>query len=222
MRPRYQSSANRAYATWAPERRSSARKQYGPLPTISFTRWNGSVLARRSGMMTGVVAVLPANASGKYGNGRFRRKRIVRSPVASISSIAASNAWPKPSRAPKRRTLGTTSRPSTGVPSWKRRPSRSVSVQTLPSCSTLCPATICGWGVKVSSRPYSVSNTKRAWFRVGRAVVQTGSRTARSANGVNRNGRARLGSHDSWRRKAPDGRASQREQRSSFHRPSPW
>ena len=48
-----------------PGTNSEATKRYGPLPTISVTWWNGSVLARRSGMMHGIVPSEPASAAGK-------------------------------------------------------------------------------------------------------------------------------------------------------------
>ena len=50
-------------------------------------------------MLGGVLA----SASGSSGNGYFRRNPMVLSSGALISSHAASNAWPKPSRAPQRR-----------------------------------------------------------------------------------------------------------------------
>jgi len=52
-----------------------------------------------------------------------------------------------------RRMLATTSRASTGSLSWKRRPSRSFSVQVNPSASTVWPSTICGCAFHSPSMP---------------------------------------------------------------------
>ena len=142
--------------------RSAATKRYGPLPTISVTCVKASVAASRSGMITqGLDGTLPS-ASGSSGKGRLRRKRRVRSSGASSASIAASSAWPKVSRRPQRRTLAAQSRARTGSPSWKRRFSRSRSVQSRPSASAPAPSTICGTGRKALSMPNSVSKTRKA------------------------------------------------------------
>ncbi len=58
---------------------------------------------------------------------------MVLSSGALISSVAASSAWPNPSRAPQRLMLAAQSRASTLVPSWNIRSGRSVMRQVLPS-----------------------------------------------------------------------------------------
>jgi hypothetical protein len=86
----------------------------GPLPMISSTGLNGEVVARRSGMMAGTLDPGPANASGRCGNGRFRRNRTLRSSGADSSSVAVNSALAKLIRSAKRRRLATTSRANTG------------------------------------------------------------------------------------------------------------
>ncbi len=58
-----------------------------------------------------------ASASGNSGNGYFSRNRMVLSSMALSSSVAASSAWPNPSRAPQRLMLATQSRANTLVSS---------------------------------------------------------------------------------------------------------
>ena len=96
-------------------------------------------------MMTGTL-MSTASASGTNANGLFSRRRISLSVGAEISSVRASITAPNASRCPQRRMLATASRARTGVPSWKRNPSRSVSSHCLPSSLTTWPATICGCG----------------------------------------------------------------------------
>jgi len=86
------------------------------------------------------------SASGSSGNGRFMRNRSALSDRADKVSVASIRVAPKPSRLAHRRRLATTSPASTGVLSWKRRPSRNVNVQLLASSSMLWPASICGCG----------------------------------------------------------------------------
>ena len=88
-------------------------------------------------MITAMMLVGLASAIGKSGNGRFSRTVSVLSAGAASSSVAASRAWPKASIVPQRWMLATASRASTGVPSWNSSPSRNISVQSLPSASTL-------------------------------------------------------------------------------------
>ena len=113
-------------------------------------------------MLGGVLA----SASGSSGNGYFSRNTMVRSSGAPISSVAASSAWPKPSRAPQRLIEATQSRASTLVSSWNIRSGRSVRRQVLPSSSLMAPSAICGCARNWPSRPNSVSNTSRPWSRV--------------------------------------------------------
>ncbi len=140
--------------------RSSALKRNGPLPTISVTALFGSVVANRSGMMQGMLVPVLPSAFGSSGNGFFSRNRTTLSETADSSSVTAISALPNASRAAKRRMLGTTSCARTGSPSWNRSPSRKVRSQVLPSFSTACPASICGWIEKSAAWPYSVSNTR--------------------------------------------------------------
>jgi len=77
------------------------------------------------------------------GNRFFMRSRTLRSSTASMASAAASRVCPNDSRDAQRSTLATTSRASTGSPSWNRSPGRSRNVQMRPS-STPWPSTICG------------------------------------------------------------------------------
>ena len=149
--------ANFSYTTFAPGTRSSALNRYGPLPTISVTCVNGSVLAIRSGMITGRNPGVFANAAGSSANGRFNRNTSVLSSFADNSSVAAISAPPNASRLPHRCTLATQSRARTGSPSWNFKPSRRVSVQVLPSFSVVNPSSICGLGRYCPSCPNSVS-----------------------------------------------------------------
>ena len=128
-------------------------KRNGPLPVMSVTCLNGSVIASRSGMIGQMFPAVLASASGSSGNGRIRRNTMLRSSGADTSAVAAISADPNASRTAQRRTLATQSRASTGVPSWNRSPSRSVSRHSNPSASTTCPATICGRATKDSSCP---------------------------------------------------------------------
>ena len=57
----------------------------------------------------------------------------MRSSGASSTSVAAISVPPNPSTAAQRRMEAMASRASTGVPSWKRRPGRRVSVHSRPS-----------------------------------------------------------------------------------------
>ena len=127
-------------------------KRNGPLPTISVTCTLGGILARRSGI-TGQQEDGLASAAGSSGNGFFSRNRITRSDGADRSSVTARTFWPNGSLRLQRSMLATASRASTGVPSWKARPSRSVIVHVRPSSSVTWPSTICGCGCKASSRP---------------------------------------------------------------------
>ncbi len=134
--------------------RSAVRNRNGPLPVGSVICALASVLAMRSGMITQFGC---ASATGTSANGFFSRMRMTRSDGADTSSVRLIIALPNASRWPQRRMHATQSRASTFSPSWKRRPSRSVSSQVRPSFSTLWPSTICGCGWKFASRPYSRS-----------------------------------------------------------------
>jgi len=81
---------------------------------ISSTSLNGEVTASRSGMIADTMPPGPAAASGRCGNGCFRRNRTVLSSGADSSSVAAMSASAKLIREAKRRMLATTSRASTG------------------------------------------------------------------------------------------------------------
>ena len=83
---------------------------------ISVTGLNGELIARRSGMMAGMLPPGPAKACGKCGNRRFSLNRTVRSSGADTSPVATISESTKPMRCAKRLMLATTSRPSTGVP----------------------------------------------------------------------------------------------------------
>jgi len=104
-------------------------------------------------MIAGTLPPGPARASGRCGNGRFKRNRTVRSSGVDSSSVASISVLAKMTRGAKRRMLATTSRASTGSLSWKRRPSRSFSVQVNPSSSTVWPSTICGCAFHSVSMP---------------------------------------------------------------------
>ena len=110
-------------------------------------------------------------ASSRKGKGRFRRMSRVRSSAASQASIAGATTWPSVSTADQRRMLAAQSLASTGVPSWKRRPSRSRMVHRRPSSDTVWPSAICGRGTSPLSTANSVSKTRAAWARVTLAVV---------------------------------------------------
>src|ERR1700719_2489523 len=84
---------------------------------------NGEVPPSRCGIMAGTMPPGPARASGRCGNGRFRRNRTVRSSGADTSSVVSISALAKMTRGAKRRMLATTSRANTGSLSWERRPS---------------------------------------------------------------------------------------------------
>ena len=131
----------------APGTRSSATKRNGPLPTISVICLNGSVLASRSGIITGDGVVGLLSAWGSSGNGLFSRNWMVRSSGAESSSVAAISAPPNASRFAQRRMLATQSRAVTRSPSCQSNPGRSVSFHSLPSFSTTWPSSICGDGV---------------------------------------------------------------------------
>ena len=81
----------RARARWQ-------RKRYGPLPTISVICLNGSVLARRSGIIAHIGEGDLPSASGSSGNGFFRRNWMVRSSGAESSSVPVISASPNASR----------------------------------------------------------------------------------------------------------------------------
>ena len=143
-----------------PEMYWSGRKRNGPLPTTSDTALNGSVAARRSGMITGGLGCDLPSAQAREANGFFRRNTSVSSAGVSIASSRAARVWPSESRFVHRAIEAAQSTARTGAPSWKRRPGRSVTVQRRPSSSTRCPAAICGCGWSCSSTPYSVSYTR--------------------------------------------------------------
>ncbi len=129
----------------APGSRSSALKRNGPLPTTSGTGLNGSVSARRSGIMKQAGTATLPSAVGSSGNGRSSRKRIVRSSGADSSSVASMQRGAEAvTRRPAPDRLAAQSRASTGVPSCHSRPSRSRRSHCLPSFSTRWPSTICG------------------------------------------------------------------------------
>jgi biotin-(acetyl-CoA carboxylase) ligase len=136
-------------------------------------------------MMKQVLVPALPSTSGSSGKGRFSRNFTVRSVGALISSTTVIIARPNVSRLPQRPRLATTSLASTGSPVWKRKPSRSVSTQVVPSSSMAWPSTICGCGTRFSSHPYSVSQTSRPWLRVTKPVDQIGSSTARLAWATN-------------------------------------
>ena len=127
-------------------------------------------------MMAAMVLVGWARASGRRGNGRFKRMRMVRSSGAVISSVARARAWPKASATHQRRMEAAASRARTGVPSWKVMPGRRVRVQRRPSSEVVKPSSIWGWARPASSMANRVSNTMRTWLRVTKALVAGSSR----------------------------------------------
>jgi hypothetical protein len=131
-------------------------------------------------MMAATRLVGCARANGSSSNFRFSRNWIVLSLGAVSSSVAAATAWPYASPIHQRLMLATTSRPSTGVPSWNTRPSRSVISHSFPSSDTVWPSSICGCGTPSASSANSVSNTIITWLRVTKAAT-IGSSSARSA-----------------------------------------
>ncbi len=66
-------------------------------------------------------------------NGSLKRISKVSGPVATTSSANDIMVWPATIRAAQRLIEAAASAPSTGLPSWKRSPSRSVNVQSRPS-----------------------------------------------------------------------------------------
>jgi hypothetical protein len=109
-------------------------------------------------MMKGTGVFRLPSAASSSGKGRRSRKRRRRSSSADSSSVAASSFCPMALRFIQRRRLATASRARTGSPSWKREPSRSVTVQSRPSSSSsTAPSAICGRGAEPASVPYSVS-----------------------------------------------------------------
>ncbi len=132
---------------------SAATKRKGPEPTTSVTARPGSVLARRSGMMNSTEESGLASASSSSGKARLSRSVKLRSSVAVQSSVTRASSWPTGSRAHQRRIEAMQSAERTGLPSWKRSPSRSRNRQVIPSEEVSCPSIICGCGRSCASTP---------------------------------------------------------------------
>jgi hypothetical protein len=115
--------------------------------------WNGSVLAKRSGITISAGGPILARQFSTRPNGRASRMVNRRSSGAVISAMRASKACPIGSRAAQRLIEATQSRPRTGSPSVKRKLSRRVNVQRRPSSSVVWPSTICGRGWSALSMP---------------------------------------------------------------------
>jgi hypothetical protein len=129
----------------------------GPEPTWLSIALNGSVSARRLGIMNGTFDDgLPSESSTRpYGSLSAMVK--VLSFTAFISATNSIIFWPIASRAAQRLIEATQSSAVTGLPSCHSSPSRRVKVHSFLSADTSCLSTICGFTTLFSSLENSVS-----------------------------------------------------------------
>jgi hypothetical protein len=110
-------------------------------------------------MMNGTLLDGLPSASSTRPNGSFRSSAKLFRSVAFSVPVAASMSLPSESFLPHRSSEATQSSGVTGVPSWKRSPSRRVNVYFSASRLTVYVSTICGLIWRFASVANSVSQT---------------------------------------------------------------